>query len=61
MFNAAFSRELIAQREHELRVLADFEHTMACARARRRRAARAERASAARQAIAPAGCVKDPG
>jgi hypothetical protein len=61
MFNAAFSRDLIAQREHELRALADLEHTVACARARRRRAARAERVSAARRAVAPAGCVKDPG
>jgi hypothetical protein len=61
MFNAAFSRDLIAQREHELRALADLEHTVACARIRRRRAARAQRAPAARQAVAPAECARDLG
>ncbi|HEY3868603.1 MAG TPA: hypothetical protein VGM10_09650 [Actinocrinis sp.] len=60
MFNAAFSRDLIVQREQELRALADAEHTVARARAVRRHAVRAERASA-RRAAAPGGCTKDPG
>lgn len=62
MINAAFSRSLIEQREQELRALADFEHTMASARARRRRENRARRISIPHQRRAPAGgCAEDLG